>query len=558
VTGRTRFRQTRRIISWVLATSLLVVLMTGTALGHPDHDDNSPGKGVPAPDSIADVHFAMVRALELEEMRSDLEIVGSKDCTNGTAGAYQCDGVDLISFLPLWSLGGGDGNDIWGWTDPETHRDYAIMGRTTGISFVDITNPTRPKLIGMLPGHSFSSIWRDLKVYDSHVFVVSEAGGSGLQVFDLRRLRDRDAIPHTFDETAYLGSFSTAHNIAINEASGFAYVVGSNTCSGGLHMVDVRNPASPQSAGCFLADGYTHDVQCINYAGPDAQYQGREICLASNEDTLTIVDVTDKSSPIQVSRTTYADVGYAHQGWLTEDHRYFLTDDELDELAGASKTQTLVWDVSDLADPKLDFVGQGATRAIDHNQYVRGDFTYQTNYTAGLRILRTDELDAAKLPEVAYFDTHPETNSAAFDGAWSSYPYYRSNVVAVSTIDRGLFILGYAGTGGAVHVADLDNRAVVIDDTRWRARGKVKVRDAAGQPVAGATVTMRWSNGKVKSCVTAANGRCKTAITRSNARARASFRVLDIDLAGSEYASWKNEDPDGNSNGFRDTVRRPR
>ena len=33
---------------------------------------------------------------------------------------------------------------------------------------------------------------------------------------------------------------------------------------------------------------------------------------------------------------------YTHQGWLTEDHRYFLLGDELDELRRGHNTRTYV------------------------------------------------------------------------------------------------------------------------------------------------------------------------------------------------------------------------
>jgi hypothetical protein len=43
---------------------------------------------------------------------------------------------------------------------------------------------------------------------------------------------------------------------------------------------------------------------------PDVNYQGQEICFNSNENTVTIVDVTDKSvTPVMVSRTGYRGTG---------------------------------------------------------------------------------------------------------------------------------------------------------------------------------------------------------------------------------------------------------
>lgn len=86
-------------------------------------------------------------------------------CVDGRAGEYECNNVDLLSFVPLAELGStGNGNDIWGWTDPDTNREYAICGCVDGTSFVDVTEPTDPKVLGFLPTHTFSSSWRDIKV----------------------------------------------------------------------------------------------------------------------------------------------------------------------------------------------------------------------------------------------------------------------------------------------------------------------------------------------------------------------------------------------------------
>ena len=176
------------------------------------------------------------------------------------------------------------------------------------------------------------------------------------------------------------------------------------------------------------------------YAGPDVEHRGREVCFSSNLDTVTIVDVTDKSNPLLLSRTGY-DHEYTHQGWLTEDHRYFLLGDELDEVRNGHGSRTYVWDLSDLDAPFLVGHHTGVTAAIDHNQYVRGNHVFQANYRSGLRILRLGNLDLAEMGEVAYFDTTPETDSPRFRGAWGVYPFFDSEIVVVSDINRGLFVL---------------------------------------------------------------------------------------------------------------------
>ncbi len=363
-------------------------------------------------------------------------------CTDGTADIFTCDQVDLLAFLPLSAIGGGSGNDLWGWKDPVTGTEYALVGRSNGTAFVDMSDPENPVYIGNLPSHTGSSSWRDIKVHNDHAFVVSDNNGNhGVQVFDLAQLRSVASPPATFSETAHYDGLGSAHNIAINEDTGFAYVIGSNTCNGGPHMIDVSTPTSPVGVGCFSADGYTHDTQCVIYSGPDLEHFGREICFNSNEDTVTIVDVTDKANPVQLSRTGYANDGYTHQGWLTGDHRYFVHDDELDEIFFGHMTRTYTWDVTDLDQPVVAGFTDATSTAIDHNQYIKGDHTYQANYTRGLRILELVDPGTGSLQEVAFFDTHPENDGQDFSGAWSTYPFFESGVVLVSDISRGLFIL---------------------------------------------------------------------------------------------------------------------
>ena len=383
------------------------------------------------------------------------ELLQPEPCVGGMADIYPCNKVDLLGFMTLAQIGGGSGNDLWGWTDPGDGREYALVGRSNGTSFVDVSDPENPIYVGNLPTHTSSSSWRDVKVYADHAFIVSDGNGNhGMQVFDLTELSSVVNPPAVFTETAHYSGFGNAHNIVINEDSGFAYAVGSDTCSGGLHIIDISSPTSPQSAGCFSSDGYTHDAQCVIYAGPDAQHVGKEICVNSNKDTITIVDVTNKSTPVQLSRTPYANSGYTHQGWLTEDHSYFIHDDEFDELNNGHTTRTYTWDVTDLDAPTMTGFWDAAGNSIDHNQYVKGQFTYQANYTRGLRILELLDPATASMQEAAFFDSFPASDGNGFSGAWSTYPFFDSGIVLVSDISRGLFILqpqlGGVSLGGSV------------------------------------------------------------------------------------------------------------
>lgn len=426
---RTNTRRAR-----LLAVTLLLVSMltsqTAVFAQEPARNDDPPVLTRTMKAMLADQQPAWERAPQ-----------AATPCVAGFAGAYPCENVDLLAYLPLTSFSAGGGNDSWGWTDPLTGKEYALMGLNNGTGFVDISNPESPLYLGKLPTRTSNSTWRDIKVYNNYAFVVSEASGHGMQVFDLTQLRNVVSPPVTFTQTTYYSEFGNAHNIVINEDSGYAYAVGTNTCSGGLHMVNIQTPASPTNAGCFSADGYTHDAQCVNYIGPDPDHQGQEICFNANEDTLTVVNVTNKLAPAQVSRTSYANASYTHQVWVDETQTYLLMDDELDEQSYGFNTRTRVWDISNLDSPLLLGYYSGTTPAIDHNLYLKDGYAYLSNYRAGLQILDLSGIASADLNQVGYFDIYPTNNNANFNGAWNVYPYFESGVVIISGIEQGLFIV---------------------------------------------------------------------------------------------------------------------
>lgn len=367
------------------------------------------------------------------------------------AGDFGCSGLSLRKRVPTNAMGGGDGNDIWGWVDVQSGNEYALMGLTTGTSFVDVTDPDNPVYLGHLATNTVASVWRDIKVYQDHAYIVADgAGAHGMQVFDLTRLRGVVA-PQAFAADAIYTDIANAHNLAINETTGFAYAVGTNTCSEGLHIININIPNNPMFAGC-LTDADVHDTQCVSYLGPDIDYAGREICFSSastntanslpiNTHHVGIADVTNKSAPVTIFERDYPNPGFAHQGWLTEDHQYFLLGDELDEQRFGVNTRTLVFDVTDLDAPVFVFDYLSTETAIGHNIYTLGNRVFEANYTSGLRVLEYADLANGQIMEIAYFDTNPASAALSFDGAWSVYPYLPSGNIIVSDTSNGLFIL---------------------------------------------------------------------------------------------------------------------
>jgi choice-of-anchor B domain-containing protein len=389
-------------------------------------------------------------------------ICAQTPCSNGKAGEYPCNGYDLLSNVPVNILantnGNPEGSDIWGWTDPTTDKEYAIAAMTNSTAFVDVTDPLNPVFLGRLDSSAGNNYWRDVKIYNNHAFIVADnVGAHGMQVFDLTKLRGVTTAQNFTEDANYktdvLGS---CHNIFINEETAVAYLVGcknargSRIFNGGPIFVDISDPKNPTKINHYADEGYTHDVQVVNYQGPDTEHKGKEIFIGSNETEVTILDVTDKNNVIKIAEIGYSQTGYTHQGWFTEDQRYFILGDETDEQNFGMRTRTLIFDFLDLDNPKLSSTYSGTSSAIDHNGYVKGNEFFMASYRAGLRVLDISNIgsenDFTSMTETGYFDTYPANNGTAFNGAWSVYPYFASGNLIINDIERGLLIVRKSGT----------------------------------------------------------------------------------------------------------------
>jgi len=344
------------------------------------------------------------------------------------AGPFPAQNVSLYSHVSLETLNAEFAEDCWGYVS-ESGREYAIIGLSTGTGFVEITDPGNPVIVDVVPHPNRA---RDMKVYQHYVYTIYDLGPG--QIIDVA---DIDNGVVTLVNTVDQG----AHNLAINEASGFIYAA----VGGPMAVADLSNPINPPIVA--LWPGEAHDVQVVTYT--EGIYTGREIAFicAGSTGRLDIVDVTDKLNMFLLGSTTYFGAAYTHQGWLSEDRHYFYLGDELDELNGAAFTRTFVVDVSDLSSPTVVNTFTSGLPATDHNLYVRGDFIYEANYAAGLRIF--DACDPINPVEVGFFDTFPANDNTGFVGAWSVYPFFPSGTVIVSDRQSGLFILDVSEAIGA-------------------------------------------------------------------------------------------------------------
>ncbi len=360
---------------------------------------------------------------------------GEGDPGSFVPDGWDSDGVLILGHIPIGDFPGNNSlaNDCWGYVSP-SGREYALIGLENGVAVVEITDPVHPVIVEFVLGPN--SLWHDVKVIGDWAYAVSE-GGSGIQVIDLREV-DNGIVTSPGNVAS-----GASHNIAANPDTGHLYRCGGGQT--GLRIYEVNtDPASPRFVGAWN-DYYVHDAQVVTWQR-SGQWEGREIAFTLGgldtgftDTRLRIVDVTDPANPVILGSVAHPQRAYAHQGWLSEDQRYFYLNDELDERDFGFTTRTRVIDVEDLSNPVYTAEFTNGSRAIDHNCYTHNGLIFEANYRSGLRIF--DATDPLAPVEVAYLDTFPADDLPEFDGAWSTYPYFPSGSVIISDMQQGLVII---------------------------------------------------------------------------------------------------------------------
>lgn len=387
---------------------------------------------------------------------------GDADGGPRTPMGFPSRGVTLLSWLPLNALPGDSeaGADCWGYTS-SSGREYAIMCVHNGTSFIDVTDPVNPRVVGFVGGAS--SLWHDptpwktgvrpsrlgarfscdAAVVGEYCYAASDVeGGSGIQIIDLRRIDD-GVVKHV--QNWSVGGLKSAQTLSADPIGRRLWACGSNIANGGLMCIDLADPENPVLAGAWTEQPV---LDAFVFAATRGASPGRSLvaCFAGGpaggvEGGLVIVDATDPAKIGAVGRASYPGIASSRQGWTTEDQRYLYLGDALDGPAqGVPAAATRIFDIADPTAPKyLGWFTTTASTAIDHNQVVAWGRLCQANGAAGLRVLDLSEPTAPM--EVAFFDTYPEDDEAKEKGAWGVYPLFSSGTILVSDMQRGLFVL---------------------------------------------------------------------------------------------------------------------
>jgi choice-of-anchor B domain-containing protein len=299
-------------------------------------------------------------------------------------------------------------------------REYALVGTTQGLSIVDITVPTNPQQLFLVPGATgFSATWREVREYKGYAYVTTEQT-SGLVVVDLHQLPDSIRY-HTITP----GGMRTSHTIFI-DSNGIAYVNG--TDKGQLFLDLNANPYTPPLIGKFT-NNYVHDCFVRN----DTLWAA---CI--NDGIMKVIDVRDKTdadNPAKTITQWATPLDFAHNCWPTYDGNYIFTTDE-------KPNSTLTcYDVADLANvTETDRTQvQPGSNTIIHNTYYLNDYCITSYYTYGVTI--HDVARKNNLVETGNYDTSPDYSGDGFNGQWGVWPYLPSGNIICSDIETGLWIL---------------------------------------------------------------------------------------------------------------------
>ena len=335
-------------------------------------------------------------------------------------------------------------NDVWGWHDPATGREAAILGGVSNTFIIETTNPRSPVIRATFAvsrsGWSRST-WQDMKAWKGYAYCVTERG-SGLRIIDMRNLNSPRLL-----STWGTNLWSHAHNVALDRDRGILIVHGTGGRSGEtVRFIDVNtNPASPRLIASARMP-YQHDLSMQNGILYGAEiYAGR----------LAIYDVRNMNSPTLLSRITTPRF-FTHNTWPTFDDKICVTTDE------RSNGPMAIYDVSNKRSPRyLAKYHAGPTTSIIHNAYVQDYVAHMSHYTEGYRTV--DISNPSRPVEVGFYDNYTGSSSG-YNGHWGCYCFQPSGIVYAADISRGLLVLkpkstsvrygkGTAGTGSKVPYA---------------------------------------------------------------------------------------------------------
>lgn len=332
---------------------------------------------------------------------------------------------------------------LWGYAAPNG-REYAILGCNTGTAFYDITDTANIHEVDFVTG--VTSGWREMKVFSSYAYVVSEGNNSKLQVIALQYLPDSVSLVATYSYTGY------THTHSIQQSGPYLFLNGGDNTIGGSNqggttIIDVSNPQAPVKRGQWSTQ-YVHDCRILN----DTMYACNIYTSPQGVASIFAINIANKDNPVTVNSWVNNPNPFPHNCAIPNDRRYIYTTDETSTPNGKLK----VWDKSNLANVTLVTSWQptNITTAIVHNVEIYNNLAVIGHYTAGIRIL--DITNPTTPTEIAWYDTYPQSNSNSFSGCWGVFMFPSSGKIIGSNISEGLFVIKM----GSIPVGITNNQTI--------------------------------------------------------------------------------------------------
>lgn len=365
-------------------------------------------------------------------------------------------GAVLVSHVPSSGVAG-----TWGYVAPDGSR-YALMGTAAGVLVLDLRDPANPVVVDEVAGPTNTGspgiYWREIRVYGSHAYVVSEHTNvrGGIMILDLSGLPDsvrfvKSVVPHDGELPAHTLDIDTARGLLYlqregngahphaapprrardaraQQASGSekpGHPIGGPD-EGSIEIWSLADPENPVYVNTFNQHRSVHDMTAFG----DFVYVAE-----GNAASYSIWDLRDPQAPARVVRWSVPGK-FAHNIWPSGDGSFVVTTEEIPNGLPAQ-----VWQLNGSAAPTLlsQFrVGTGTP----HNVVMEGRMAYLSHYTEGAVVV---DLNDPSSPEVvAQLDTNPYEGES-LSGCWGVYKFPGEPLIICSEIDHGFHLIEITG-----------------------------------------------------------------------------------------------------------------
>jgi len=357
------------------------------------------------------------------------------------------------------TISGNRYSGCWAWYQANKNKEYAISGTSNGAYFIDISNPSTPSVSAFVEG-KLNCIWREIKTYQNYCYITSDdAAPNRFQIVDMQYLPD--SVKVVYDSNLL---FERGHTLWVDKDR--LYVGGCTINTGSMHPMAIFSLATPTlpTPLRYLEQDYSNSV--VNYVH-DMYVRNDTIYASAGWQGLHVMrfdEANDTIIPLG-SFTGYAEAGYNHSGYLTQDGSHFIF---CDEVPSARPIHWVNMQNKQNINELINF--KPNTGTTSHNPYIKDNFAIVSCYQDGLYIYNIADPNAIKL--VGYYDTYPQGGgntgnygNSPYNGNWGAYPWLPSGLIVANDMSNGVFILdptaAYQAAGSPLSIENIGGESLL-------------------------------------------------------------------------------------------------